>query len=251
MSDLVPFPTDAGLLVVVPSRGRPESVARVAQAWRETGAHEDASLVFAIDEDDPRYGEYYAIARCVDRPGILQVSFVGMATWLPMVHKLNECAAAAAGAEPGWGGIAFMGDDHLPRTPGWARAYLDALRELGTGIVYGDDGIQGEKLPTQWAMTSDIVRALGRMVPAPVEHLYCDNAIKDLGEQAGCLRYLSDVLIEHMHPIAGKAPTDAGYQRVNRPEQYARDGAAYRLWKQTQLAMDAGIVRTLRDRAQV
>ena len=129
-----------------------------------------------------------------------------------------------------------------------ASMLLAALGELGTGIVYGRDGIQNEQLPTWWAMTPDIIRELGAMVPANVEHLYCDNAIKDLGEQAGCLRYLPEVLIEHMHPIAGKAPMDAGYEQVNSPERYAKDRSAYARWRTAQLPMDAGIVRTLREK---
>lgn len=236
------------LLVIVPSRGRPESVARVARAWVDTGAHEAASLVFAIDADDPRYGGYFD----QELPGAdvsTQVSFVWAQTWKPMVHKLNEGALAAA-TDGGWAGIAFMGDDHLPRTKHWPAMLLAALDQLGSGIVYGRDGIQNRNLPTWWAMTPDIIRALGRMVPADVEHLYCDNAIKDLGEQAGCLRYLPDVLIEHMHPVVGKAPMDAGYARVNAGAQYQRDRAAYERWKTAQLPMDAGIVRTLRDKAR-
>jgi hypothetical protein len=245
------YPKDAGLLVIVPSRGRPEAVARMVQAWQETDAYEAASLVFAIDEDDPRCREYYSFARCVAQPGFAtQVSFVALPTWLPMVHKLNQCATAAASTEPPWGGIAFMGDDHLPRTERWPAMLLAELGQLRTGIVYGRDGIQNERLPTWWAMTPDIVRALGRMVPADVEHLYCDNAIKDLGELAGCLRYLPDVLIEHMHPVAGKAAMDGGYSWVNRPAQYGKDRAAYERWRTAQLPMDAGIVRTLRDKVR-
>ncbi len=239
------FPGDAGLLVIVPSRGRPESVARVAEAWRDTGAFAAATLVFAIDGDDPRHSDYFG----AHLPDGAAVQFVTVEQWKPMVHKLNECAVAAAGSG-GWAGIAFMGDDHLPRTPDWAASYLAALDELGTGIVYGDDGLRGEGLPTQWAMTPDIVRVLGVMVPANVEHLYCDNAIKDLGKAAGCLRYLPDVLIEHMHPVARKAAMDDGYRRVNAPSQYARDRASYRLWQRAQLPIDAGVIRTLRERAR-
>jgi hypothetical protein len=241
-----PYPKDAGLLVIVPSRGRPESVARVVQAWWETEAYEAASLVFAIDEDDPRCREYYSIDYCVSRPGITQVSFVALPKWLPMVAKLNQCATAAAGAEPPWGGIAFMGDDHLPRTKHWAGMLLAELDQTRTGIVYGRDCIQNQRLPTWWAMTPDIIRTLGRMVPADVEHLYCDNAIKDLGEAADCLRYLPDVLIEHMHPVAGKAPMDAGYARVNRQEQYRRDRLAYEQWRDRELPDQAVKVRATR-----
>lgn len=240
----------ADLLVIVPSRGRPESVPRVVRAWLDTGAYDDgARLVFAIDSDDPRYAEYHQQPMPEDveawRP---LVSFGVMDQWQPMVRKLNQAATFSANWPDAPFALAFMGDDHIPRTSGWAGRYLAELRELGTGIVYGDDGIQGERLPTQWAMTADIVRALGRMVPADVEHLYCDNAIRDLGQAAGCLRYLPDVVIEHMHPVARKAPMDDGYRRVNQPAQYERDHAAYQRWRSTQLAMDAGIVRTLREK---
>lgn len=230
------------LLVIVPSRGRPESVARVAQAWADTGANDSAQLVFLIDRDDPRYAEYWILAeRLYDTVAQFQINTIDR--WRPMVHKLNDAALTAA---RGHFALAFAGDDHVPRTPGWAARYLEALRELGTGIVYGDDGIQGERLPTQWAMTADIVRALGRMVPAPVEHLYCDNAIRDLGQAAECLRYLPDVLVEHMHPVAGKAAMDAGYARVNRREQYRADQLRYEGWRAGQLAADADKVRALR-----
>jgi hypothetical protein len=224
------------LLVIVPSRGRPRSVARMVKAWTATGANAHATLLFAIDADDPMHAKYAAQAS--DRARMLTVPH-----WMPMVHKLNHAAAAHADSHHA---VGFFGDDHLPRTKGWAKRYLDELRALGTGIVYGDDLLQGEKIPTQWAMTSDIVRALGRMVPAPVEHLCSDSSIYDLGHAAGCIRYLPDVVIEHMHPAAGKAPEDDGYRRVNSPEQAARDTREYRHWRATQLDKDAATVRTLR-----
>lgn len=237
-----PYPVDAGMLVIVPSRGRPESLARVCKAWRETHAYRDSHLVFAIDEDDPKCKEYFAVREISS----LQVDFAIIPTWMPMVHKLDQCARIAVSGETPWGAIAFMGDDHLPRTGGWSRRYLQTLQEMGTGIVYGDDGLQGERLPTQWAMTPDIVRALGRMVPAPVEHMYCDNSISDLGHLAECIRYLPEVTIEHMHPRAGKAETDEGYERVNAPAQYKKDHLAYTLWRSVELKRDAEIVRRLK-----
>lgn len=234
----------ADLLVIVPSRGRPESVARVAKAWRETGAHDHAQLVFAIDADDPRVADYHAVE--LPDVGLTQVYFVGLPEWKPMVHKLNECASASLAAQY-WPAVAFMGDDHLPRTPGWAKRYLDELRQMGTGIVYGNDLLQGERIPTQWAMTSDIIAALGRMVPADVEHLYCDDAVADLGRAAGCLRYLPDVTIEHVHPLAGRARWDDQYRRVNSREQYDRDRAAYLRWRADRMADDVAAVKALRE----
>lgn len=237
----------ADLLVIVPSRGRPESLERVAAAWYATGAFADgAALVFAVDDDDPTWSGYRA---ALDRlaeadPGPTAINLMHAGAWRPMVAKLNAAAANFAGQ--GHFALAFAGDDHLPRTPGWAKRYLDELRTLGTGIVYGDDLVQGARLPTQWAMTADIVRALGRMVPAPVEHLYCDNAILDLGQAAECIRYLPDVVIEHCHPIAGRGQWDDQYRRVNARAQYERDGSAYWRWRTAGLPTDAVTVQALR-----
>ena len=227
----------ADLLVIVPSRGRPESVARMVAAWEATGAYDDgAVLLFAVDADDPRHPEYEAQAS-------VRSLMASLTQWVPMVEKLNGFAVGLAVDHYA---VGFLGDDHLPRSAGWARRYVDELRSMGTGIVYGDDRIQGERLPTQWAMTSDIVRALGRMVPADVEHLYCDNAVLELGRAAECIRYLPDVVIEHCHPLAGRTQWDDGYRRVNSREQYARDRAAYDRWWAGQMAADVETVRQVR-----
>lgn len=232
------------MLIIVPTRGRPQSVQKVVDAWERTGAFGDgAALAFIVDADDPRVDDYHlAFSRSRAPIG------AGMHTvdqWRPLVPKLNHWASIVA-RDPRITALGFAGDDHLPRTKGWARAYLAALDEMGTGIVYGDDGIQGRRLPTQWAMTADIVRTLGAMVPGRTEHLYCDNIVRDLGRDAGCLTYLPDVLIEHMHPVAGKAEVDAGYSHVNRPAQYAGDQRAYEEWKLFQKRSDVQKVKILR-----
>jgi len=234
------------LLVIVPSRGRPDSLERVADAWDATGAFaESAGLIFAVDVDDPRMPGYRA---ALDRlaaasPGPRTINLMNCGPWQPMVAKLNHAATMFAGQ--GHFALGFAGDDHLPRTTGWAARYLETLREMGTGIAYGNDLLQGERLCTSWAMTSDIVRALGRMVPAPVDHMYCDNSVMDLGRDAGCLRYLPDVVIEHCHPLAGKAEWDTGYARVNRAEQFQRDEAAYRQWCGSGRDADVATIKSL------
>lgn len=227
----------ADLLVIVPSRSRSTNVARLLQAWTDTAAWGVADLLVAIDADDPTRPGYQAL----DLPSGARLTVA--ATWRPMVHKLDLAAVQESSS---YFALGFMGDDHVPTSAGWADRYLDTLRGLGTGIVYCRDDYMDERLPTQWAMTSDIVRALGRMTPAPVEHLYCDNAVLDLGTEAGCIRYLPDVLIQHRHYCNSLAPIDKQYQRVNSPAQYGIDKPAYEAWKRDQLPADAATVRALR-----
>ena len=54
-------------------------------------------------------------------------------------------------------------------------------------------------------------------------HLFFDNFVKQLGLDLEYLKYLPDVIIEHLHPVAGKAEMDEGYARVNQPKWYEQD----------------------------
>ena len=58
----------------------------------------------------------------------------------------------------------------------WDKAFEKAL--LGkTGIAYGDDLLQGQNLPTAFAMTRDIVLELNGITFPGCKHLYFDNFV--------------------------------------------------------------------------
>jgi hypothetical protein len=205
--------------VIVPSRGRPGTVHEMAKVFENTCTAK-TFLLFAVDKGDPDRDRYLLAA--AEWPGLADVRITPSRN---MVEALNDAARQVA-AE-GYYAIAFMGDDHRPRTKGWDSRYLAELRRMGTGLVYGNDLVQGEQLPTQVAMTADIVRVLGWMAPPVLRHMYVDNFWRDLGVHAGCIRYLDDVVVEHLHPVAGTAEIDEGYKRVNADEVYSADQAAY------------------------
>jgi hypothetical protein len=228
------------LVVIVPSRGRPNSITRLAQTFANTTQDPNTKLWVAVDFDDPDISKYQDTATTFDTQ-VTVVEVIGGC----MSAALNEAAEAAVG-DLTVEAIGFMGDDHLPRTPGWDTTYLATLREMGIGIVYGDDKLQSEALPTQCAMSASIVRTLGWMCPPVLRHLWIDNFWLDLGKAAGCLRYLPDVTIEHMHPYNDKAEMDAGYERVNSLEMIDSDRAAYERYATECLARDVEKVGALR-----
>lgn len=225
------------LVVIVPSRGRPHTVAEMAEAFDAT-CTADTWLCFAVDQDDPTADDY----RCDDLGDVSIAVFDHEPR--TMVHALNRAALSYVDMPKPWptAAVAFLGDDHRPRTVGWDRVYLDALAAR-PGIVYGNDLIQGANLPTQCAMSTEIVRALGYMAPPTLTHLYVDNYWLDLGRGAGCLTYLPDVVIEHLHPVAGKAEWDDGYRRVNDQAMYHADGAAYAAYWSQNAGRDIAAVR--------
>ncbi len=200
------------LTVVCPTRGRPSNAARLADAFRTTAA--EASLLLVVDDDDPTLSGYEALGVPL---------MVG--PWSCRGEALNVGANHVAGR----GVVGFMGDDHLPRTPGWDAAVVDRMRPLG--VVYGNDLLQGPNLPTAVFLDARIITTLGYMSPPAQRHLYLDDFWKRLGEDLGTLTYLPDVIIEHLHPHVGKADSDEGYERVNSPGMYAHDAAAWELYK--------------------
>lgn len=249
---LDPAPTATEMVVIIPSRGRPESVAKVVQAWRDTDAFAAARMLWAVDTNDPKLPEYLAAFAEAAHEGIFHLARADAGDG--MVWKSNEAARWLVGVEPDLFAVGWAGDDHLPRTVGWAQRYLAELHDLGTGVVYGNDLHHGPAIPTQWAMTADIIRTINRMMPALTSHLYSDNSVGDLAEAAGCLRYLSDVHIEHMHPFKKKAAWDDQYRRMNTRERYISDKARYRRWKERPaehpragMASQAAKVRALRE----
>lgn len=223
----------ADLAVVVPTRGRPESATALARVFADT-CTANTRLVFSIDADDPRLDDYSPLIR----NGFIDLDINANES---MVEALNTTALKQKAFAVG-----FMGDDHCPRTHGWDQLYLSALSELGAGIVYGNDLLQGSRLPTQCAMTSDIIQALGYMSPPELRHMYVDNFWLDLGTEAGCIRYMPEVVVEHRHPLAGKAEWDAGYARVNDRAVYQADAAAYATYCHERFPTDVEKVRALR-----
>lgn len=229
----------ADLLVIVPTRGRPHNVARLEEARRATASLDGADFVYAVDDDDPELDGYRALG--LDRLTIGKRARLG--------PTLNSVARRYMDLYPYLG---FMGDDHLPLTPGWDKAVLEALNAGGPRIVYGNDLIQGPALPTAAFMPSRIVKALRFMSPPPLIHLYVDNFWLELGRRINGLAYLPDVVIQHMHPVGGTAVWDAGYTEANAPERDQADHAAWNAFRADPgpLGFESAAARVEREFAQ-
>lgn len=222
------------MLVIVPSRGRPASLHRLCQAWADTaaGVHR-AGLLVALDDDDDTAGDY---PHADDYP-FLSYSLAPCAGFAP---RLTAEAVAHA---PGWDILGSWGDDHIPRTSGWDTALIEALDR--TGFAYGDDKIQGPRLPTACHMTSNIVQALGWMTPPGFAHMYVDDVWFDLGQAIGRLTYLPDVIIEHLHPLVLGLPADQLVIDANTDEAMAADRARYRTWQERDMPACVDTLRGL------
>lgn len=197
------------IAVIVPTRGRPGNAARLATAFRETTTL-GAVPVFVVDQDDPLRHEYERDLRAGHLPRLLVADGASNG----MVRALNWAAARYTEL---YDVLGFMGDDHMPRTHGWDARMAAACDSPLPRLAYGNDLFQGKALPTAVFMQSRLIKAMGMMAPYNFKHLYVDNFWLELGARLDGISYLDDVVIEHIHPAAGKAQMDDGYRRVNAP----------------------------------
>ncbi len=213
-------PSNPVLTVFVPTRGRPEVLNQFGTEFEAT-KRENTKVVFIVDEDDPLLPRYFA-------RNLLNLEiFVAPPSARGMNAAMNYGFREYARQNKLGFAIGFMGDDHRPRTVGWDTKYLTELALLRTGFVYGDDMFQGERLPTEVAFTTDIGMALSYMAPPSLLHLNIDNFWLHMGQAIQRITYLPDVIVEHMHPLAGKAIYDKNYRAVNSNMVAHKDAIAY------------------------
>jgi hypothetical protein len=96
-------------------------------------------------------------------------------------------------------------------------------------------------------VSADIVEALGWVCEPSLAHMHVDDVWRDLGQGAGCLAYVPSVVIEHLHPDAGKAATDSTY--AGSLATAGADREAYERWRREGMTGDVAKIRALRERA--
>lgn len=228
------------LTVICPSRGRPGAAAEVIQTFTATAVDPTTLLVFVVDPDDTSFTDY---PTHLGYPGAVSRVLPEKPARSGMLGALNMALTVPGMVPEQTTVVGFIGDDHRFRTMGWDVLIGDML-EQRNGIAYANDLFQGERLPTNWFVSRPIVDVFGMGLPT-LQHLYIDDYWKTFGTAAGCLTYLPDVVIEHMHPLAGKGQWDEGYMRVNTPAMYAADEAAFQAWVKGPMPTDVDRLRQI------
>src|SRR5437588_75499 len=124
------------MLVMVPSRNRPENVARLCDALSRTDSNVD--LIVGIDDDDSYIDEYKALSVQWGDPFLLRIG--PRKRFGPMLNELGMPRVDA------YKYFMFCGDDHVPTTLHWDLEYRQVLRDIGSGVVYGNDLVMGEAI---------------------------------------------------------------------------------------------------------
>lgn len=246
-------PQHTKVVLIIPSRGRPDAALQAAGEALFYAELPNTQVLISVDgpHETDQHHAYLEIAQVLGD----NVTVISDPTHRGLVGTLNRRATQTArtqlmkdhrcklaGRCQRVTHIGFIGDDHRMRTPGWDARLAEAAGEWG--IAYGNDLLRGAELPTSVVMSADLIRVLGKMAPSELWHMYCDDYWLALGRQLGRITYLDDVIVEHLHPAAGKAQLDDSYRETNSPEVFSRDATAWAVYcTQTgQLAQDVAAI---------
>lgn len=196
-----------------PSRGRPESIKRLIQAWHDTDS--SSVLDLRLDNDDP-FGSCY---RDIEYPHFWHVR-CGKRT--KAAGAMNETFRLYPKAKS----YGFIGDDGVPRTSKWDRKLSKAAGDWN--VAYPSD--LHKNRCSHPVCGGELVRAVGWFALPGLNHLYIDTVWANIGLEIGRLIYLSDVIVEHMHPAAKKGVKDQTYMERTRG---GNDIRVFEDWKQS------------------
>lgn len=187
------------LLVMCPSRGRPERIKEMLSSYAELRS-KFTRLVIVLDEDDPLLSRY---------------DTHGYTTEIKPRQDVSKIYNRLVKDYPKFKYYCAINDDMIFKTKGWDETLIGEIEKNGGwGIAFGDDKIHSGRLqrPTNTLISGNIVKALGYLYPPELFALLGDVFLEDLGKALGRLYYRPDVVIEHKHYCANTAPNDDTYR---------------------------------------
>lgn len=166
------------ILVIIPSRNRPASVPECIASFTTNG---NGLADYFVVERRSEYG---------------------------MQRTLNSVSLELVSQ---YEVVAIINDDVRMRTKNWDTLIFGLLNGR-TGLVYGRDGIQDQKLATQPFMSAAAVVQVGFLGPPHGFLCLNDNFWWEIFGAIGRIRYVPELFTEHLHTTIGKSPMDETYR---------------------------------------
>lgn len=202
--------TSPSISLLLPTRGRPALVERLFKSIAETTAQsERVEIILFVDEDDT--GSHH-----LDSEEISVTRLIGPRTSMGCYN--SACYAAARGDI-----IILINDDMVIGTPGWDNmiAEMDAGFSDKIYLAYGNDLFKKGDLCTFPILSRRTCELLVEPYPMAYRGAFIDYHLFDIFKRLqhagfGRIRYLEDVVFEHLHYRTGKAPFDETYGKRDR-----------------------------------
>lgn len=204
----------------MPTYSRPHHLDRLRESPGGLPPYDDFMLL--LTADDPRLDEY---DRWPYRKMVRPARSMG-----DQLRAILPCFPH----EPSYG---ILTDDHLPQTKWWwdFMAAAAGNRLLAIATAPGSTA----SLPGEPCFGGGLVRAMGGLMPAPVNHNSTDVVWREIGDAYHLIRVVPEAVIFERHPNFGSAAMDDTYKRgAFNPEFKESDPAAHHAWQQSQAFRD-------------
>lgn len=203
------------LAVIVPMLGRAH---RIAPLLESIDATCDAYVLFVCSPGDDKVID---TINDLERP-VLVVNGPNPGDY---ARKINQGIAATV--EP----LVFMAADDLAFHSGWLEAATARLTP-GIGVVGTNDMCNVRTIRGDHSTHSLITRTYveqhgtidepGKALHEGYWHEFCDDELVGTAKHRGAWAHADDSLVEHLHPMAGKAPMDPMYARQAERMRHSR-----------------------------
>lgn len=199
------------LAILVPVLRRPHRVAPLLTSIRQATPGHPRIIFIADADDEPELAE---LRRHLDY-GVTDLGVIELPPPVNYATKIN--VAVRETTEP----LVFLGADDLEFHAGWLEA-AKAKLEPGIGVVgvndLANERVMRGELATHSLVTRDYAE-LGKidgpeLLHPEYPHEYVDREFTETAIARGAFAYAPDAVVEHLHPMVGKAPLDDLYRGV-------------------------------------
>jgi len=208
------------ILLKCPTRSRPQKVIQTLASYVKLANHpEQLGVAISCDEDDVSMGRNLVqeqLLRTLNPVAWKRIFFS------PNKTKIEACNANMNDIEWEWDIVVLVSDDMIPQLKGYddvIRNHMLSRFPDTNGILWFNDGAQGDKLNTLCIYGRTMYQTFGHIYHPEYKSLFSDTELTDLckGELASKCLYVPYCIIRHEHPGTGFSQNmDALYERNQR-----------------------------------
>lgn len=195
------------ILLKCPTRSRPQKVTQTLQKYVSLASKRNLiGVALSCDEDDTSMTRTQTQSEIssILAPMAWHRIFYG-----PNKTKIQACNANMNEIDYPWDIVVLVSDDMIPQMSGWdevIRSHMQAYFPDTDGILWFNDGTQGDKLNTLCIYGRKMYERLGNIYEPCYKSLFCDTELTDRcrsGDLKDRYRYIAQCIIRHEHPGTG------------------------------------------------
>lgn len=195
------------ILLKCPTRSRPQRVVATLTRYLQF-AHDPTKIGVAVSCDTTDS----SMARNLVQEELHRV--LAPAAWhrlfySPNTSKIEACNANMDEIDYPWDIVILVSDDMIPQVRGWddtIRNHMQSRFPDTDGLLWVNDGCQGDKLNTLCIYGRAMYQRLGCIYEPEYKSLFCDTELTDrckTGDLRDKTLYIPYCLIRHEHPGTG------------------------------------------------